>query len=445
MTGKRKKRHLTVVHPNCAGIDVGSREHWVAVEPEHKDPVRRFTSFEDDLEALAAWLSSLGVRVVAMEATGVYWIPLYELLAAKGFEVHLVNSRATRQVSGRKSDVLDCQWIRQLMSYGLLRGAFRPAQEICALRAVVRQRQGKVREQSRCVGHMQKALTQMNLQLHNVVSDLVGKTGLAILRAIVAGERDPHKLAKLRDGRLRAKEATVARSLYGNWRDEHLFALSQALAHYDFLTGQIAACDEQLNRALAVLPSVTDTPAAPAAKLLPSRHRSRAQQNALRQALQRVMGVDLTAIPTIGVETALVLAAEVGPDLSRFPNEAHFSSWLNVAPPTRITGGKPLRGPGPKILNRAGQALRQAASNARRSDSFIGASHRARLARMDSAPAIKATAHQLARIIYVMLTRGQPYVEQGIQAFETQRRDRQLRALERSARRFGLALVEDAA
>lgn len=445
MAGKKRKRSLAVVHANCAGIDIGSREHWVAVDPDHEDAVRRFTSFQDDLEALAEWLKSLAVSVVAMEATGVYWIPLYELLGSKGFEVHLVNSRATRQVTGRKSDVLDCQWIRQLMTYGLLRGAFRPAQEVCALRAVVRQRQRKVQEQSRCVEHMQKALTQMNVQLDNVVSDLAGKTGLAILRAIVAGERDPQKLAKLRDRRLRADEAAVARSLYGNWREEHLFALSQALVHYDFLSGQIGECDEQISRALAVLPTMAEPAVVSAAKALPSRHRSAAQQRALHQTLHSVMGIDLTAIPTIGIETALVLAAEVGPDLSRFPSEAHFSSWLNLAPPTRITGGKPLRGPGPKIINRAGQALRQAAMNARRSDSFIGASHRARLARMDSGPAIKATAHQLARIIYAMFTRGQPYVEQGIQAFEVERRDRQLRALARKARKLGFALVEEAA
>jgi transposase len=445
VAGKKRKRPLAVVHPNCAGIDIGSREHWVAVEPGHEDPVRRFTSFQDDLEALAEWLRSLEVSVVAMEATGVYWIPLYEVLGSKGFEVHLVNSRATRQVSGRKSDVLDCQWIQQLMSYGLLRGAYRPGQEVCALRAVVRQRQSKVQEQSRCVAHMQKALTQMNVQLDNVVSDLMGKTGLGIVRAIVAGERDPHKLAKLRDRRLRADEATVARSLYGHWREEHLFALSQALAHYDFLSGQIGECDEQIGHALSALPTVSEPTVGSAGKALQSRHRSAMQQKVLHQELQRVMGVDLTAIPTIGIETALVLVAEVGPDLSRFPSEGHFSSWLNLAPPTRITGGKPLRGSGPKILNRAGQALRQAAANARRSDSFIGAAHRARLARMDSGPAIKATAHQLARIIYAMLTRGQPYVEEGIQAFEARRRDRQLRALARNARKLGFALVEEAA
>ena len=215
MVRKTKKQRLKIIHPRCAGIDIGSREHWVAVDPERcKDSVRCFTTFTDDLHRLADWLKSQEVEVVAMEATGVYWIPLYELLDARGFDVQLVNSRATRQVSGRKSDVLDCQWIWQLMSHGLLKGAFRPGEAVCALRSFVHQRAGKVQEQSRCIAHMQKALTQMNLQLDNVVSDLMGKTGTAILRAIVAGERDPQRLATLRDRRLRADEATVARSLH---------------------------------------------------------------------------------------------------------------------------------------------------------------------------------------------------------------------------------------
>jgi len=444
MTRKTKKQRLTIVHSHCAGIDIGSREHWVAVNPEHCDePVRCFTTFSDDLYALADWLESVQINVVAMEATGVYWIPLFEVLDARGFEVHLVNSRATRQVSGRKSDVLDCQWIWQLMSYGLLKGAFRPADDICGLRSYVRQRATKVQEQARCIAHMQKALTQMNVQLDNVVSDLAGKTGMAILRSIVAGERDPQRLAQLRDRRLRADEATVARSLYGNWRAEHLFALAQALAHYDFLHDQLAACDDAISQALNTLPIRTEETATPV-KPIRSPQRTAAQQHQLHHALHAVMGVDLTAIPTIGIDTVLVLASEIGPDLSRFPTEGHFCSWLSLAPPTYISGGKSLPGRKHKVFNRAGQALRQAASNARRSQSFIGASHRARLARMDTAKAIKATAHQLARLIYAMLTKGQPYVERGIEEFETRRKDRQLRALKRKASTFGLALVEAA-
>jgi len=443
MARKSKKQRLKIIHPHCAGIDVGSREHWVAVDPDCDQPVRCFTTFTDDLLALAEWLKSSGVEIVAMEATGVYWIPLYEVLEARGFDVRLVNSRATRQVSGRKSDVLDCQWIWQLMSYGLLSGAFRPGDAVCALRSLVRQRGGKVAEQARCIAHMQKALTQMNVQLDNVVSDLMGKTGSAILRAIVAGERDPEQLAKLRDGRLRASEATVARSLHGNWRDEHLFALTQALAHYDFLAEQINACDQSIDQALKRLPVLSEETSDPV-KTLRDKHRTSAEQKKLHQALQAAMGVDLCAIPTIGIETALVIASEIGADLSRFPTEAQFCSWLALAPPTNISGGKSLPGAKPKTFNRVGQALRQAALNARRSQTFIGACHRGRLARMDTAKAVKATAHQLARLIYAMLTKGQGYVEKGIKAYEARSHDRQLRALERKARQLGFVL-QDAA
>jgi transposase len=298
--------------------------------------------------------------------------------------------------------------------------------------------------QARCINHMHKALTQMNVQLGHVVSDLKGKTGMAILRAIVAGERDPHTLAKLRDRRLRADEATVARSLHGNWRTEHVFALTQALAHFDFLAQQIQGCDQAIAQALSALPTLAPQPLPTSAPPSRSPHRSAAEQRALQQALTLVMGVDLTAIPTLGVDTVLVLAGEIGPDLARFPTQAQFCSWLGLAPPTRISGGKPLPGAAPRVHNVAGQALRQAALNARSSDSFIGASHRARLARMDTSAAIKATAHQLARLIYAMLTKGQPYVEQGIELFEARRHDRQLRALQRKASKLGLALVQAA-
>jgi len=441
---KRKQQSLQVVYPNCAGIDVGGSEHWVAVDPQScEQPVRKFGCFTSELETLAEWLSSQGVRVVAMEATGVYWIPLFEVLDGRGFEVHLVNSRATRQVAGRKSDVLDCQWIRELMAHGLLRSAFRPADAICCLRALVRQRQIKVDDQSRSVLHMQKALTQMNIQLANVVSDLTGKTGMAILRAILAGERDPEVLSRLRDRRVKADQATVARSLHGNWRDEHLFALRQAMDLHDFLRTQIAACDAAITEALAALAAVPTAAPAVAKPLARDKTRTKIQQEALRQALYATFGVDLTAIPTLGVETVLVLAAEIGPDLSRFPSCEHFCSWLAVAPPTRISGGKPLPGRGPKVFNRAGQALRQAAANARNSQTFLGAAHRARLARLGSkSAAIKATAHQLARLIYTMITKGQAYVERGMQAYEQQRLEKQLHHLQRKASQLGFQLVQ---
>jgi transposase len=443
MARKNQKR-FEIIHHHCAGIDVGLREHWVAVDSGRCDPpVRQFSTFTDDLIALADWLQSLNINVVAMEATGVYWIPLFEVLDARGFEVYLVNSRATRQTSGRKSDVLDCQWIWQLMTHGLLSGAFRPSDEICSMRSLVRQRANKVCDQAKSINRMQKALSQMNIQLAQVISDITGVTGLKILRAIVGGERNPEQLATMKDGRIKADQATIARSLHGNWRAEHLHALSQELACHDFLETQIAECDRAIAQALERLPVLEHEPVAPG-KPLRSPHRSTDQQQALHRALNKVMGVDLTAIPTIGIDTALVLASELGPDLSRFPTSQHFCSWLGVAPPTRISGGKPLPGKAPKIINRAAQALKQAASNGRQDKSFIGASHRARLTRMDTSCAIKATAHQLARLIYAMLTKGQPYVEKGIEEFEEKSRSRQLRTLERKARKLGMQLVKAA-
>ena len=428
MAGKKKAERLEVVYPDCAGIDVGKRKHYVAVDPSRfEEPVRHFGTFTRDLEAMAEWLSGCGVRQVAMESTGVYWIPVFELLERAGLEVHLVNPRATKQVSGRKSDVLDCQWIWQLMSYGLLRGAFRTPDELCPMRSYVRQRGQLIRDRSRAVQHMHKALTQMNVQLDNVLSDIMGKTGQLIVRAIVAGERDGAVLARFRHGRCKADAATIAASLRGNWRGEHLFALEQALARYDMLQGQIEACEARIDAELGARAQAETSPTA--------------RERALRERLRRMLGADLTAIPTVGVETALTIAAEIGADLSRFPSSAHFCSWLGLAPGTRISGDKRLGGPPARQTNRVGQALRMAASTARNSKTSIGAAHRRRLQRMDPARAVKATAHQLARLIYAMLTRGEEYVERDLATMETERRDRQIKNLQRQARYFSLALV----
>ena len=436
MADKRKKANLEVVHPNCAGIDIGKKAHYVAVDPERLDePVRNFGTFTRDLEAMAAWLRSCGVDVVAMESTGVYWIPVFEVLERSGFEVHLVNPRATKQVSGRKSDVKDCQWIRQLMSHGLLRGAFRVPDAICPLRAYLRQRDELVGERSRAVHHVQKALAQMNVQLDNVLSDVMGLTGQLIIRAIVSGERDGAVLAGFRDGRCKADEATIAASLEGNWRAEHLFALAQAVERYDALQAQIAACETRVNAELDDLArDDVDNP--------PEDKRSRkGRERDLRRRLKRMLGVDLVAIPTIGVETALTVAAEVGADLSRFPSVAHFCSWLGLAPGTRISGDRRLKGGPRRRSNRLGQALRMAATAARRDKSAVGAAHRRRLARMDTAKAVKATAHQLARLIYAMLTHGEEYVARDIAEWEAERRERMIVNLQRQARRLELELV----
>ncbi len=430
----RKAESLEVVHPDCAGIDVGKRKHYVAVAPSRFErPVCSFGSFTCDLEAMASWLEAHGVRQVALESTGVYWIPVFEVLDRAGFEVYLVNPKATKQVSGRKSDVLDCQWIRQLMSYGLLRSAFRAPDALCPLRSYTRQRGQLIRDRSRSVQHVQKALLQMNVQLDNVLSDIMGKTGQLIVRAIVAGERDGEVLARHRDGRCKASAATIAASLEGNWRDEHLFALRQALARHDMLQGQIEMCEERIDAELDKLAEDGAGEASP-----PD---SKVREHALRQRLHRMLGVDLVAIPTIGVETALTFAAEIGPDLSRFPSQGNFCSWLCLAPPTNISGDKRLKGKPRQHTNRVGQALRMAATTARNSKTAIGASHRRRMHRMDTARAVKATAHQLGRTIFAMLTHGEEYVERDLAEMEAVRRERQLKNLQRQARRLNLKLV----
>jgi transposase len=439
MASKRKAKRLRIVHPDTAGIDVGKRKHYVAVDPARcEQSVRNFGSFTSDLEELADWLDECCVKIVAMESTGVYWIPLYEVLDRRGFEVHLVNPRATKHVSGRKSDVLDCEWIWQLMSYGLLRGAFRPPDTICELRSYVRQRSRLHNDTARSIQHMQKALTEMNVKPDSVLSDITGQTGLAILRAIVAGERDGTRLAKYRNYRVKADEATIARALQGNWRDEHLLALEQAIARFDFFRAQIGAVEQRI-RAVLVSLRIDETGNVEVDQQC---HRG---DVALQEALREMMGVDLTAIPTIGVETALVIASEIGPDLNRFPTREHFCSWLTLAPGTRISGDRKLSGTSPKRVNRAGQALRMAAASARNNKSYIGAAHRARLSHLDAARANKATAHQLARLIYAMLTRGEEYVDRGIESFEQHRREREIKNLQQRARRMGMTLTEDAA
>lgn len=440
MADRVRPQPLEVAHPNAAGIDIGSGSHFVAVRADvHEQPVREFGSFTEDLEAIAAWLKACGVDVVAMESTGVYWIPLYELLESRGFTVYLVNARHVKNVSGRKSDVLDCQWLQQLMSYGLLCGAFRPQEEICVLRAVSRQREMLVQYQAKHIQHMQKALTQMNVKLDNVISDIVGVTGQKIVRAILAGERDALKLAKMRDRRIRASEAEIVKSLQGNWREEHLFSLKQAVHLYDSYQSSIAECDEQLARLLGKLASHDEPPADP-----PNSGRGRpvkGQKLDLRTALYRTCGVDLTRIDGIDVGTALKMIAEVGPDLTRFKTVKHFASWLGLCPGTKISGGKVLSGASKRIANRLAQALRMAAVAAGKTSSALGAYYRRLSARLGKAKAIRATAHKLARLIYTLMTKGQAYVDQGQHYYEQQHQQRVVKNLRKKAQEMGFALT----
>ena len=438
LKASKRAEPLAITHPNAAGIDIGSASHFVAVPPDRDDePVREFPSFTVDLNAMADWLKSCGVEIIAMESTGVYWIPAFELLEARGFKVLLVNARHVKNVSGRKSDVLDCQWLQQLMTYGLLAGAFRPTEQICVLRSLWRQRSFLLKDQARKVQHMQKALTQMNLQLANVISDVVGETGLKILRAIDAGERDGHVLATLRGSRIHASEEEIAKSLQGTWRPEHLFALKQALATFDFIGTQLAEVDREVELQLQKLKVHDDEP--PKGK---RRGRARnAPRFDLRMQLFKMCGVDLTRIDGIDVTTALTIISEIGPDLGRFPTVGQFTSWMGLCPGTKITGGKVMSSKTKRCANRAAQALRMAAAALRSSQSALGAYFRRMCARMDKPKAIAAAAHKLARLVYTMLTKGEAYTDQGQDYYEKRYREHMVNQLTKRAEKLGLKMV----
>jgi transposase len=431
------RRRLELAFPNAAGIDVGGSAHYVALPPDRAgETVRKFGVCTADLEQLADWLIGCAVDTVAMESTGVYWIPLYELLERRGLRVLLVNARHVKNVPGRKSDVLDCQWLQQLMSYGLLQGAFRPRDEVCVLRALTRHRDTLIKEQSQQIQRMQKALVQMNLQLTEVLSDVVGASGQAIIRAIVAGERDAHRLAGLCRRGIKAKPEQVARALQGTWREEHVFVLTQALALYDAYAQQLALCDAKLEQLLEGLARF-EPKAAP--------KRSKVSKGApkfdLHRALLRWCGVDLTRIDGLQVTTVLKVLAEIGSDLSRFKSVKHFCSWLGICPGTNITGGKRLSGRLKPCANRAKQAFKMAAMSLAHSHSALGAYYRRMSARKDAAHANAATAHKLARLFYFMLTRGEDYVDRGEAYFEQRHRERVLASLKRRAAELGMQLL----
>lgn len=427
---------IEVTHPDAAAVDVGGATHYAAVRPDIDEPVRSFNCFTGDLHAMADWFEQCGVKIVAMESTGVYWIPLYEVLERRGFEVLLVNAREVKNVSGRKSDVLDCQWLQQLLTFGLLRGAFRPADHMCALRSLWRQRARLLRDQGRYVQHMQKAMTLMNLQLANAISDVAGVTGLKIVRAIVDGERDPQVLAAYRDCRIKASEEEIAASLLGNWRDEHLFALKQALSAFDFCASQLAECDAEVERAMKALHVHDGKPAA-------GRKRSRSRNAPkfdVREHLFKIGGVDITRIDGIDVTTAMTVISEIGVDMTRFKTIKHFTSWLGLCPGTKISGGKVLGKASKRSANRAAQALKLAAAALRSSRSALGAYYRRMCARMDKGKAVTAAAHKLARMVYIMLTRGEEYVDKGQQYYEERYRERVVRGLAKKAAELGLQL-----
>lgn len=433
--------HLQHMNLNAAGIDIGSERHMVAV-PEGRDTVsvREFGTFTADLEALATWLKQCGVTSVAMESTGVYWIPLFELLECHGFEVKLVDARHVKNVSGRKSDVLDCQWIQQLHTYGLLAGAFRPPDEICVLRSYLRQREMLTQSASMHIQHMQKALQQMNLLLHNVVSDITGVTGMKIIKAILAGERDPRVLARNRDERCHNTTATIAKSLVGNYREEHLFALRQAVDLYETYQDKIADCDRAIIKQVEKQPNSSDEDPPTPAKPVQARDRIRAGVD-VRDLLFKKSGVDLFAIPGLAADTLLTVASEVGFDMAPWKTEKHFASWLSVCPGTKKSGGKVLNNKTKRNPNRATQAFRMAANSLSHSQTALGAFYRRIKARSGGQQAVTATAHKIARIYYAMLTQGTSYVELGQQAYEQRYKERRIDHLKVQAKSLGFQLV----
>lgn len=434
---------LKVVHPEAAGIDVHSEFHFVAVPSGcAAEPVRKFGAFTEDLNSLADWLQACGIRSVAMESTGVYWIPLFELLEQRGFDVVLVDPRKLKSVPGRKSDVQDCQWLQQLHAFGLLAAAFRPEEQTCVLRAYLRQRGLLIAQASQHILHMQKALTQMNLKLDRVLSDITGVTGLRIIDAILAGERNPQHLARYRDDRCHRDEATIAKALVGAWRNEHLFALKQARELYRIVQGLIGECDAQIEAHLLTFP---DRPLPPPSADIPPARRKRRHKGGLpfdaQTLLEHKTGVDLTRIDGIDSNTALRVISEIGLDMSRWPTEKHFASWLALCPENRESAGRRRSGRSRPSSNRAAAALRMAAQGLHHSPSALGAYLRRMKASLGPPKAITATARKLALMIYRALKHGLQYVDPGQDWYEREYRDRVLKTLNRRAEKLGYQLV----
>jgi transposase len=446
-----------VVHPRAAGIDVGATEHYVAVPPDSvagSNPVvRRFGGFTQDLEELVEWLKACQVDTVVMESTGVYWVALFQKIEAAGMEALLVDARAVKQVPGRKTDVKDCQWLQQLHSYGLLRAAFRPDDPICRLRALVRHRGVLVGAAAEHIQHMQKALTQMNIHLHHVVSHLTGETGLRILRAIVAGERDPEQLIKLRDPQItRSTPEEMKKALTGDWREECLFVLGQCLGLWDFYHRKMDECDQAIEEQLKRIPSAQPPPPPdkpkedklasqnPRPKAPQSRKRNDPERD-LRPELTRICGLDLTSAHGLRVLTVLTLVSEIGLDMSVWRNEKAFTSWLGLCPNNKISGGKILSSRTRKVANRASTALRMAALGVAETQTWLGSFYRRMKGRLGPAGAITATARKIAVVIYHLLKHKEAYVERDLAKYEERIYKHQMAFLKRKAKALGMKLI----
>ncbi len=436
---KRISKHLEQVNLFAAGIDIGSQSHFVSVpEGLATESVREFSCFTGDLNRMADWLVEIGIQTVAMESTGIYWIPAYEILEERGLIVLLVNSRHIKNVPGRKTDVLDCQWIQQLHTYGLLEGAFRPEEETVALRTYMRQRETLTQQASDQIRRMQKALRQMNLLLDNVVSDIDGVTGMKIIRAILEGERDATILARLRDGRCKKDEKTIAASLEGHYREEHIFSLRQSVELYDTYQNKIIDCDRAIQAQLDKMDTKGDKKDLPPAKKSKSKNTPKFD---VRGELYQITGVDLTRIDGLNESSILKILSETGSDISSWPTEKHFCSWLGLSPGNKVTGGKSLSGKTKPSANRAAAAFRLAAFGLLNSQSALGAYCRRQRTRLGAPKAITATAHKLARTFYSMLKNGTEYVDKGQDYYEKQYHDRIIKNLKKRAADMGFELI----
>lgn len=441
--GKTRPQPLSTINERAAGLDVGSTFHVVAVRSDLDDePVRTFKSFSGDLHAMATWLISVGIKTVAMESTGVYWIPVFEILEARGLEVLLVNARDVKNVPGRKTDVNDAQWLQQLHEHGLLRGSFRPRDGVVRLRAYIRHRERMIQSAATHVQHMQKAMMQMNVQLHHVVADITGVTGMKIVRAIIAGERDPAALAQHRDLRCKASDETLRAALTGNYRPEHVFALKQAVELWDFFQSKIGDCDVEIEAVLKDLNETRPVPEKPLPKVRHAKHRNEPRFD-VRPALYTMLGADLSQIHGLGPYTVLRIVAECGDDMTKWPTEKHFTSWLSLAPGNKISGGKVLSSATRRTSNKTAALLRIAAVNIGKTETALGAFYRRLSSRVGKAKAVTATARKLAVLFYRALRYGMTYADPGAEYYEQRYRRRVIDNLQRRAKSFGFALVQN--
>lgn len=456
--GKKQRRRkdptegLSVANPNAAAIDIGSAEHWVAVPPGRTDnAVRRFGCCTADLEALADWLQECHVDTVVLEATGNYWVVLYDLLEERKLQPVVVNPRYAKNMSGRKGDIPDCQWMQKLHTYGLFANSFRPTEGFRALRAYLRHRETLVAGASQSIQHMQKALVEMNLQLTNVISDISGETGLRIIDAMLTGVRDPEQLARLKDPRIKASVRELARALKGHWKAEQLFALEQARLTFTHYQEQILQCEERIQQQMRSLESrlpeaaaattAQVSPMAQATEAAPAAESTETKSFDLSSELRRIVGVDLTAIDGIGAVTAQVVLSEIGTDMSPWRTEKHFASWLGLCPDHRISGGRILARSTRPVVSRARNALRLAAYGLERSQSALGAKYRRLKTRLGAPKAIVALAHHLARLIYRMIKHGTEYVDKGVKAYEERFHKQRLHWLKKRAAELNMKLV----